>query len=101
MSVDNLIIHASGNNRDVQLGKLGASDLFDFMLPKLQEHVPSFSDRFEGGYYGEVLSISELPAQYFQLVYGFIMQACDELDSLKPHKTTLQTALQLDPRYTR
>ena len=69
------------------------------MLPKLQTQLPGFSDEFEGQYYGEVLSISHVPAEHFPLVADFIMQACDEFDSLKPHKAVLQEALQSDPRH--
>ena len=99
MSIDNLIIHANGNVRDVQLGKRAVYDLFNFLLPKLQTQLPGFSDEFEGQYYGEVLSISHVPAEHFPLVADFIMQACDAFDSLKPHKAVLQAALQSDPRY--
>ena len=99
MSIDNLIIHADGAIRDVQLGKRAVYDLFNFMLPKLQTQLPGFSDEFEGQYYGEVLSISHVPTEHFPLVADFIMQACDEFDSLKPHKTILQAALQSDPRH--
>ena len=99
MSIDNLIIHADGAVRDVQLSKRAVYDLFNFMLPKLQTQMPGFSDEFEGQYYGEVLSISHVSAEHFPLVADFIMQACDELDSLKPHKAVLQAALQSDPRY--
>ena len=100
MSIDNIFIHAGADaNRDIHLGKRAVYDLFNFMLPKLQEYVPSFSDQFEGEYYGEVLSISDVPPEHFPLVADFIMQACDEFDSLKPHKTVLQAALQSDPRH--
>ena len=100
MSRDTLYIHAIvGNSREVHLGKRAVYDLFNFMLPKLQTQLPSFSDEFEGQYYGEVLSISHVPAEHFPLVSDFIMQACDEFDSLKPHKAVLQEALQSDPRH--
>ena len=68
MSIDNLIIHADGAIRDVQLSKRAVYDLFNFMLPKLQTQLPSLSDEFEGQYYGEVLSISHVPAEHFPLV---------------------------------
>ena len=100
MSIDNIFIHAGADaNRDIHLGKRAVYDLFNFMLPKLQEYVPSFSDQFEGEYYGEVLSISDVSPEHFPLVADFIMQACDEFDSLKPHKAVLQEALQTDPRH--
>ena len=99
MSIDNLIIHADGAIRDVQLSKRAVYDLFNFMLPKLQTQLPGFSDEFEGQYYGEVLSISHVSAEHFPLVADFIMEACEEFDSLKPHKAVLQTALQSDSRY--
>ncbi len=100
MSRDTLYIHAIvGNSREVHLGKRAVYDLFNFMLPKLQEHIPSYSDQFEGEYYGDILSIGDVSVEHYPLVYDFIMQACDEFDSLKPHKTDLQAALQSDPRY--
>lgn len=81
------------------LGTRAVDDLFNFMLPKLQENMPSFSEQFEGEFYGEVFSIVDVPESEYLFVYDLIMQACDELDSLKRHKAILETALQGDVRY--
>ena len=40
----------------------------------------------------------ENPEQYMQ-AYHWIMQACDEIDSLTPYKDALNKALMADPRF--
>lgn len=76
---DSLYVYRVNNNlKEVMLGKRAAGDLFDYLLPKLESAAPTFKDQFEGEYYGEVLSITALPQQYFPAVYNLIMSACDK-----------------------
>lgn len=84
----------------VWLGKQAGYALACHLLPKV-EQLTNFScaDRFYGQLLGGIMSITDLPAQYYMSVYHAIMQACDEIDSLTPYKDALNKALMADPRF--
>lgn len=83
----------------VWLDSWAGEALFEYMLPHMPQVASEEADAFEGGYYGGVLSISSISPKNFYPVYNLIMQACDELESLKPYKAELKAALEADPRF--
>lgn len=38
-------------------------------------------------------------AEEYPAVYKLVLQACDEVESLKPYKARLKAALEADPRF--
>ena len=97
---EHLYITSKGDDvTTVYLGKYAAAELFDYMLPRLQQLAPDYSDKFEGEYYGSVLSIAGIPGASYLATYQLIMQACDQIDCLKPFKSILNEVLQADPRF--
>lgn len=74
--------------------------LYDYMEWRMYDIVPeNYADQFIGEFCGEVFSITDIPAEYYMAVYKLIMEACDNVEQLKPCKADLQKALQADPRY--
>ena len=96
-----LFVSCLPNNESVSvpINKKPSDDLANYLLPKLDEICPDYVEHFWGGLLGHVMSITDLPAQYYMPVYHAIMQACDEIDSLTPYKDALNTALRADPRF--
>lgn len=54
---------------------------------------------FEAMYFLGSCDFQFFTAEEFSAVYQLSMQACDELDSLKPYKAQLKAALEADPRF--
>lgn len=97
---DNLFVrHDAEVMTQVRLTSHAGEALFLHLLPRLQRLELDLADQFEGEYYGEVLSIAHIPAQYYPQVCRWIMQACEELAVLKPHQADLRQALESDPRF--
>ncbi|MFD1245275.1 glycine cleavage system H protein [Paralysiella testudinis] len=89
----------NGDLVQVFLGsKATAAALFDYLLHHLPDVAPDYAEEFEYSNW-DVLSITGLSAAYFMPVYDLIMQACQELELVKPYQAALQAALQSDPRY--
>lgn len=84
---------------EVVLDSFAGEALFEYMLPKLYQLDPEYAEPFEGSYIGGALAIDGTPAKYWHAVYTMIMQACDELERLKPYKEELKAALEADPRF--
>ncbi|MCP1659334.1 glycine cleavage system H protein [Neisseria perflava] len=85
----------------VFLGKSACAALYDFLEPlflqKWGEEEPT--GQFIGLYSGEDFTVDFLSADEYNLVYGWIMQAADELEYVKPYKDDLKAALEADPRF--
>ena len=86
-------------HENVLLSQSSIYDLYEFILPHLRQLDGEYADEFEGIYFGGAVAIFSLPAKYFHSVYSLILQACDEIESLKPYKAALKAALEADPRY--
>ena len=84
---------------EVDIDQWASDDLARYLLPKIDAICPDYVEHFWGRLLGHVMSITDLPAQYYMPVYRAIMQACDEIDSLTPYKDALNTALRADPRF--
>lgn len=82
----------------VWISSHGGEALFNYLLPRLQQLDMDSADQFEGEYYGDVLSISSMPARHYPEVCRLIMQACDELAVLQPYREELRQVLYSDPR---
>ena len=84
----------------VELNGMPSYHLACYLLPKM-EQLTNFScaDRFYGQLLGGIMSITDLPAQYYMPVYHAIIEACDTIDSLTPYKDALNKALMADPRF--
>lgn len=83
----------------VQLGKLAAGQLYRYLYPVIAKVAPDFLEEYEYSAMAGMLSIWNLPRQYYPDICTAILNACDELDSLKPFKAELKTALEADPRF--
>ncbi len=86
-------------HENVSLSQSGIYDLYEFLLPRIRQIDEEYTDEIEGIYFGGAVAIFSLPTEYFQTVYTLILQACDEIESLKPYKAALKAALEADPRY--
>ena len=85
----------------IEMLPIACSDLFHFLLPKFKEMDLELAANFDAQYTVEVWGIDDLPEnpQQYMQTYDWIMQACDEIDSLTPYKDALNTALRADPRF--
>lgn len=84
---------------DVWLGKLAAGHLYRYLYPVIAKVAPGYLEEYEYCTMAGNLSIWSLPRQYYPDICTAILNACDELDSLKPFKAELQMALEADPRF--
>lgn len=75
-------------------------DLCEFLLHRLQGKVSQDSlDVFDVMYISGSCDIQFFTAEEYPKVCQAIMQACDELERLKPYKAELKAALEADPRF--
>lgn len=85
---------------EVEMSKRAAHQLYEYLFPRLADIDVEFMDVFEVDYnIGSMLAIGTLKAKFFKPVYSLIMQACDEVESLKPFKAELKRVLEADKRF--
>ena len=82
----------------VEMSKGACADLFAYMTPAMYEIAPEYAEEFEYSNW-EVFSIHAAPEKYYRAIYHLIMQGADRLESVKPFKAALKTALEADPRF--
>ena len=83
---------------EVEMGKGACADLFAYMIPVMYDIAPEYAEEFEYSNW-EIFSIHATPKKYYRAVYDLIMQGADRLESVKPFKAALKTALEADPRF--
>ena len=80
-------------------GKTAPSELLDYLYQRLAEIDKEAADQMQGEFSGCVFSIADLSAQAFANVYGWILEAAEKSEWIKPYKADLKTALEADPRF--
>lgn len=83
----------------VDMGKRPVYDLYHVLSAWLEKTKSPFRDEFEGCFLCENFHIEHLDVPAFISAHSVILQACDEIESLKPYKAALKAALEADPRY--
>ena len=80
-------------------GKTAPSELLGYLYPRLAEIDKEAAEQMQGEFSGCVFSIADLSAQAFANVYGWILEAAEKSEWIKPYKADLKTALEADPRF--
>lgn len=80
-------------------GKTATSELLDYLYPRLAEIDKEAADQMQGEFSGCVFSVADLSAAAFANVYGWILEAAEKSEWIKPYKADLKTALEADPRF--
>ena len=96
MSVPHFILH---NSQRIEINQHACWALFEFLQPKLEEINEDFAAFFEVLFETWQWDIAEFHDDYYMQIYQWIMQACDEIESLTPYKDVLNTALMTDKRF--
>ena len=104
MSVPNSFYkrHIDGQEvEQIEMLPIACSDLFHFLYPKFETLSDDIASWFYVAYICETWGVDDLPenAKQYMQAYHWIMQACDEIDSLTPYKDALNKALRADPRF--
>jgi len=76
-------------------GKTAPSELLDYLYPRLAEIDKEAADQISGC----VFSIADLSAAAFARVRGWILEAAEKSEWIKPYKSELKAALEADPRF--
>ncbi|HHX2523160.1 TPA: glycine cleavage system H protein [Neisseria subflava] len=80
-------------------GKTAPSELLDYLYPRLAEIDKEAAEQMQGEFSGCVFSIADLSAAAFARVRGWILEAAEKSEWIKPYKSELETALEADPRF--
>lgn len=80
-------------------GKTAPSELLDYLHPRLAEIDKEAAEQMQGEFSGCVFSIADLSAAAFARVCGWILEAAEKSEWIKPYKSDLKTALEADPRF--
>jgi len=80
-------------------GKTAPSELLDYLYPRLAEIDKEAAEQMQGEFSGCVFSIADLSAAAFARVRGWILEAAEKSEWIKPFKAALKTALEADPRF--
>lgn len=80
-------------------GKTAPSELLDYLCPRLAEIDKESAEQMQGEFSGCVFSIADLSAAAFSRVCGWILEAAEKSEWIKPYKSDLKTALEADPRF--
>ncbi|HHX2498132.1 TPA: glycine cleavage system H protein [Neisseria subflava] len=80
-------------------GKTAPSELLDYLYPRLAEIDKEAAEQMQGEFSGCVFSIADLSSKAFANVYGWILEAAEKSEWIKPYKAALKTALEADPRF--
>ena len=80
-------------------GKTAPSELLDYLYPRLAEIDKEAAEQIQGEFSGCVFSIADLSAEAFARVRGWILEAAEKSEWIKPYKSELETALEADPRF--
>lgn len=84
---------------EVFLGSRECAALHEYLLPRLESALPDFAVVFDALYLAEDLGTVHVEPQDFRTVAALVMQACDDVAVLTPHKAALKAALEEDPRW--
>ena len=80
-------------------GKTAPSELLDYLYPRLAEIDKEAAEKMQGEFSGCVFSIADLSAEAFARVRGWILEAAEKSEWIKPYKSELKAALEADPRF--
>lgn len=80
-------------------GKTAPSELLDYLYLRLAEIDKEAAEQMQGEFSGCVFSIADLSAEAFARVRGWILEAAEKSEWIKPYKSDLKTALEADPRF--
>lgn len=80
-------------------GKTAPSELLGYLYPRLAEIDKEAAEQMQGEFSGCVFSIADLSAKAFANVYGWILEAAEKSEWIKPYKADLKSALEADPRF--
>lgn len=80
-------------------GKTAPSELLDYLYPRLAEIDKEAAEQMQGEFSGCVFSIADLSSKAFARVRGWILEAAEKSEWIKPYKSDLKTALEADPRF--
>ncbi|WP_107885324.1 glycine cleavage system H protein [Neisseria elongata] len=80
-------------------GKTAPSELLDYLYPRLAEIDKEAAEQMQGEFSGCVFSIADLSAAAFARVRGWILEAAEKSEWIKPYKADLKAALEADPRF--
>nr|DAO40758.1 MAG TPA: tRNA nuclease CdiA [Caudoviricetes sp.] len=80
-------------------GKTAPSELLGYLYPRLAEIDKEAAEQMQGEFSGCVFSVADLSAAAFANVYGWILEAAEKSEWIKPYKADLKTALEADPRF--
>ena len=80
-------------------GKTAPSELLDYLYPRLAEIDKEAAEQIQGEFSGCVFSIADLSAEAFARVCGWILEAAEKSEWIKPYKSDLKAALEADPRF--
>lgn len=80
-------------------GKTAPSELLDYLYPRLAEIDKEAAEQMQGEFSGCVFSIADLSDAAFARVCGWILEAAETSEWIKPYKSELETALEADPRF--
>lgn len=80
-------------------GKTAPSELLDYLYPRLAEIDKEAAEQMQGEFSGCVFSIADLSAEAFVRVCGWILEAAEKSEWIKPYESDLKAALEADPRF--
>lgn len=97
--MEEIFINSDNEVIIVDLSKLAALELFEYLLPYVARNIPEFKYQFEGVALCGILAIDDMTKSQFNTIYPAIMQACDTIESLVPYKAELKEKLEADERF--
>ena len=80
-------------------GKTAPSELLGYLSPRLAEIDKEAAEQMQGEFSGCVFSIADLSTADFNRVCGWILEAAEKSEWIKPYKSDLKAALEADPRF--
>ena len=80
-------------------GKTAPSELLDYLYPRLAKIDKEAAEQMQGEFSGCVFSIADLSSKAFARVRGWILEAAEKSEWIKPYKSDLKAALEADPRF--
>lgn len=104
MSVPFGLTVSSGNCFD--MSRAAVIDLYDYLEPLFMQNWRDDNDMdkdhagcFVGMFIAGIMPLDHLPAAEYRTACGWVSEAVDKFESLKPYKEELLKTLQADPRY--
>ena len=95
-----------GDNVEVDLSRAAVIDLYDYLEPLFMANWrddnnldKDYAGCFVGMYIAGIMPLYHLPAAEYRTACGWVSEAVDKFESLKPYKEELFKTLKADPRY--